>query len=120
MASRMSDPSLIIVGFLAAGMITASDFACMPFSTDDPVPTDFQHFEIYLLSEGEKATDVWAGALPAVEENNGALPHLQLSVTAGQGYAAPVWDRTSVAFEEVLLGVNYRCKTPGESVMFSQ
>jgi hypothetical protein len=80
MASRVSDPSLIVAGLLAAGVLTAPAFAGPPFRTDDPVPTDFQHFEIYLFSEGEKATDGWAGTLPGLEVNYGALPNLQLSV----------------------------------------
>src|SRR3954447_18165599 len=106
MASRASDPSLIVAGLLAAGMLTAPAFADPPFRTDDPVPTDFQHFEIYLFSEGEKATDGWAGTLPGLEVNYGALPNLQLSVAVGQGYAAPVAGRTSFAFEDVTLGQN--------------
>ena len=119
-SSRVSDPSLIVAGLLAAGMLTAPAFAGPPFRTDDPVPTDFQHFEIYLFSEGEKAIDGWTGTLPGLEVNYGALPNLQLSVTVGQGYAAPVEGRTSFAFEDVLLGAKYRFITPGEDDWFPQ
>jgi hypothetical protein len=102
MASRVSDPSLIVAGLLAAGMLTAPAFAGPPFRTDDPEPTDFQHFQIYLFSTGTKTTDGWTGTLPGLEVDYGALPNLQLAVTVGQGYAAPVEGRTSFAFEDVL------------------
>src|SRR5882724_10068903 len=58
------------LGFLALGALVRGG---PPFATDDPEPVEYRHWEIYLASQYQHATDGAAGTLPHVEVNYGAL-----------------------------------------------
>jgi hypothetical protein len=61
-------------------VIPAVAWAGPPFVTDDPEPTDFKHYEVYLFAQGTNARDGTSGA-SGIDFNYGAGPNLQL--TAG-------------------------------------
>jgi hypothetical protein len=76
----MHNPGKIIL--LTAGLnliLTAPTFAGPPFLTDDPVPVDYHHWELYLFGNGDHAgiNDFTING-PAMELNYGALPETQL------------------------------------------
>ena len=98
----------------AMGLIVAPAFAGPPFRTDDPVPVEFQHFEINLFSQGTQTNGGWSGLLPGFEVNYGALPNLQVHAIIQQGFTAPSGGRTGFALGDIELGVKYRFITPGE------
>ncbi|HEX3672563.1 MAG TPA: transporter [Candidatus Cybelea sp.] len=53
-----------------------------PFLTDDPVPTDYQHYEIYTYVDVEKNAGVATTTTgPSLEFNWGALRNVQVSAT---------------------------------------
>jgi hypothetical protein len=61
--------------------VSASEaIAGPPFATDDPVPTDYHSFEIYVYSQGTHDSSETSGTLPGVEVNYGAAPNLQISI----------------------------------------
>lgn len=49
-----------------------------PFVTDDPVPVEPGHWEIYGFSMGTVTHGDSAGILPGIDANYGALPNLHL------------------------------------------
>jgi len=49
-----------------------------PYESDDPEPTDFGHFEIYLFANGTNTRDSSSGAF-GIDFNYGATPDLQLT-----------------------------------------
>jgi Putative MetA-pathway of phenol degradation len=72
---------LLFVTF-AAALIATPAMAGPPYVTDDPEPTDYQHFEIYGFTAG---TDTRGGreGETGVDFNYGAAPNLQLSTVIG-------------------------------------
>jgi hypothetical protein len=106
--------------FGIAALLNCPAFAGPPFRTDDPEPVDYQHFELYMFSQGSKTANGWSGFLPAFEGNYGALPNLQLHVIIPQGYTAPDGGRTDLALGDIELGAKYRFITPGEDDWYPQ
>ena len=51
-----------------------------PYLTDDPEPTDYQHFEIYTFTEGTATRDGTSGE-GGIDFNYGGAPNLQLTAT---------------------------------------
>jgi hypothetical protein len=63
-----------------------------PFVSDDPQPTDYEHFEIYAFRQGSEARD-GVGLSSGIDFNYGGLPDLQLTavlpIEAGVPAAGP-------------------------------
>ena len=64
----------------AVGLIglATSSLAGPPYQTDDPVPTDYKHYETYVFNQGSSGKDGWSGAY-GLDFNYGAAPDLQLT-----------------------------------------
>lgn len=76
-----------------------------PYDTDDPVPTDFRHWEIYsfLAASGFRGQTEGAAGL---DLNFGAMPGVQLTATLPMNFVHdPV---TRIGAGNVELGVKYR------------
>jgi hypothetical protein len=72
---------------LALAAIPTAACAGPPFLTDDPEPTDFQHWELYApLFEADGSGENFAGAL-AAEINYGAAPDVQITVGLPVAYS---------------------------------
>src|ERR1700674_2329336 len=78
-----------------------------PYVSDDPVPTDYGHFEIYTFSNGT-ATRGDIGGASGVDFNYGAAPNLQLTATLPAGFDRPGSDRTSFGPSNIELAAKYR------------
>jgi hypothetical protein len=63
-------------------------FAGPPYVTDDPEPTDYKHFEIYLFADGTITRNDNAGQT-GVDFNYGAAPNLQLTAVLPLAYDRP-------------------------------
>ena len=79
-----------------------------PYTTDDPEPVAYQHWEIYLESLHARTADGWAGNAPMVELNYGAIPDLQLHIMAPFAYHAPRQGPQQFGYSNTELGAKYR------------
>jgi len=77
--------ALLCGAAMTLGM-AAPALAGPPYQTDDPEPTEYRHYEIYVFTT--YANDVGAGApnavsgnLPSLEVNYGLMPNVQFSLT---------------------------------------
>jgi len=93
------------LGFLALGALVRGG---PPFATDDPEPVEYRHWEIYLASQYQHATDGAAGTLPHVEVNYGALPNLQLHLIVPEAFDAPAGAARHFGPGDAELGAKYR------------
>lgn len=91
---------------LAPGMTSAQ--AGPPFATDDPEPTDYRHFEIYLYSEGTHVSNDTSGTMPGLEVNYGAAPNLQVSVAVPLAFDKGENHGTLYGYGATELGLKYR------------
>jgi hypothetical protein len=78
-----------------------------PFISDDPEPTDYQHYEIYLFANGTSAAEGKAGE-SGVDFNFGALPDLQLTAVVPLAYSLPSDGANEVGLGNVELAAKYR------------
>jgi hypothetical protein len=69
-------------------LLPALALAGPPFRTDDPEPVEYQHWEIYLASQGSFG-DGSEMTAPHVEINYGILPDVQLHLLAPLEYVNP-------------------------------
>ena len=59
-----------------------------PFITDDPEPTDYRHWEMYIFSEGTHEAAAASGvAAPLCDCDYGFLPNVQLHMQPGMAFA---------------------------------
>jgi hypothetical protein len=86
----------------------ASAFAGPPFRTDDPVPLEYRHGEIYLFSSGTRGGDGTSGTGPAVEFNYGPLPDMQFHIIVPMAYDAPEGDVSHFGYGDSEVGMKYR------------
>jgi len=59
-----------------------------PYLTDDPEPTDYQHFEIYTFTNGTATRD-GTSEEGCIDFNYGGASNLQLTATVPAGYINP-------------------------------
>ncbi|HSM96940.1 MAG TPA: hypothetical protein VLT91_12905, partial [Rhizomicrobium sp.] len=91
---------------LALGLTQAH--AGPPFATDDPEPTDYRHFEIYLYSEGTHVSNDTSGTFPGLEVNYGAAPNLQVSVAVPFAFDKGHSQGTLYGYGATEFGLKYR------------
>jgi hypothetical protein len=98
--------NVLIVMCLLAVTHTAA-IAGPPYQTDDPEPTSYRHYEIYVFGTyGNDADRGVSANLPSLEINYGLMPNVQFSVTlpfaTQQSRGAPLhagYDDTDVALK---------------------
>ena len=88
-------------------LLTRSAVAGPPYVSDDPEPTDYQHFEIYTYNLGTAARNGTAGQ-SGIDFNYGAAPDLQLTATLPEGFNRPVGGGTNVGWSNIQLAAKYR------------
>jgi hypothetical protein len=81
-----------------------------PYLTDDPEPTDYQHFEIYAFSQGVSAQGD-TGGQSGIDFNYGGAPNLQLTATVPMDYDLPSGGPAESGLGNVELAVKYRFLT---------
>jgi hypothetical protein len=92
---------------LALALLTRAAVAGPPYVSDDPEPTDDQHFEIYTFNTGTTTRDGTAGE-SGIDFNYGATPDLQLTATLPAGFDRPTGGRTRFGMSNVELAAKYR------------
>ena len=79
-----------------------------PYTTDDPVPADTGHFEIYLYSDATKTADTTAGTVLGMEVDYGLFADAQISVAVPFHYQPVGGDESAFGFGTAAVGVKYR------------
>jgi hypothetical protein len=79
-----------------------------PFTTDDPEPVEYRHWEVYLATQLSHDSSGWSGSLPQVEINYGAVPNLQLHLIAPVTFLAPRSGPTVFGYGDTELGAKCR------------
>lgn len=98
-------PALIVACLLAT---VTSALGGPPFVTDDPVPVDFQHWEVYLASQYNHTRGGSSGALPQVEVNYGVVPDLQLHLIAPVAFSSASGMDRQTGYGDTEVGAKYR------------
>lgn len=96
----------LLVALAVAGA-AAPAYAGPPYLTDDPVPTETGHWEIYAFSAGEGRGPVYDGEA-GVDLNYGPAKGVQLTSTLPLGLSHDRDTRWRVGTGDVELGVKYR------------
>jgi hypothetical protein len=97
---------------VVAGLLRASipALAGPPYLTDDPEPTDYQHYEIYAFTNGVSARDDASGE-SGIDFNYGGAPNLQLTATIPMAYDFPAAGASAVNLGNIELAAKYRFLT---------
>ncbi len=79
-----------------------------PFETDDPEPTDYQHWEIYLGATAQQFLGQgWSGTVPFLSINYGGFTDTQLSLTTQAAFSSS-GGVDYYGYGDILTGVKYR------------
>ncbi len=98
--------SLLIL-LLAFTAVSGIAEAGPPYASDDPEPTDFKHFEIYLFANGTNTRDGSGGAY-GIDFNYGATPNLQLTAVFPVEYDNPRGASSLTGLGNIELAAKYR------------
>lgn len=79
-----------------------------PFATDDPEPTDYQHYELYVAFQQARTIDGTSGVIPQVELNYGAVPNLQIGVAVPLAFSRPAGAMRQSGLGDIALSAKYR------------
>ena len=96
--------------FALAGVLSALSAPALggpPYVSDDPEPTDYGHFEIYLFGSGTAVRDGTGGA-GGIDFNYGAAPDLQLTGVVPLGFDSPSSGRTATGLGNIELAAKYK------------
>jgi hypothetical protein len=93
---------------LAVFLVSSTASAGPPYTTDDPEPVDYRHWELYLASQSFHDKDGWTGTAPHVEVNYGAVPNVQLHIIAPLAYSIPGNGPGAYGYGDTELGVKFR------------
>jgi len=79
-----------------------------PFRTDDPVPVELGHWEIFAFSTATRAAGDVAGVLSGVDANYGAAPDLQLHAAFPAAFDKPDGGGMAIGYGDTEFGFKYR------------
>ena len=100
-----------VVGILAGlAVLAASSKTAMagaPYISDDPEPTDYRHYEIYLFTNGTNTRHDTSGEA-GIDFNYGAAPDLQLAAVIPAAYESADNASTEAGLGNVELAAKYR------------
>ena len=92
---------------VALTVVCWTAWAGPPYITDDPEPTPFKEFEIYLFASGSDAHD-GSEAATGIDFNYGATPDLQLTMVVPVAYENPVGSDSASGLGNIELAAKYR------------
>ena len=87
--------------------LSALAFAGPPFLSDDPKPTDFEHYEIYLFANATFASQEKEGAA-GIDFNYGATPDLQLTAVLPMAYELSTHEGSRAGVGNIELAAKFR------------
>jgi hypothetical protein len=83
-------------------------FAGPPFLTDDPLPIDYKHWELYTFSTRDKSGAGTSTVGPAIEYNVGPLPNVHVHFVVPFAWNAPVGGPTASGLGDTEFGIKFR------------
>ncbi len=89
-------------------MLTLSAIAGPPYLTDDPEPTDYQHWENYLYTSGVSGGGAYNISGPAAGINYGPLPDTQFSASIPLVSVGGGGTSAATGLGDIQLSVKYR------------
>jgi hypothetical protein len=97
------------LGFLTtlALLMMSAAMAGPPYVTDDPEPTEYQHYEIYAFTAGIKTAD-GTGATAGIDFNYGGAKNLQLTMVVPAAYSGPNIGTRVTGFGDIELAAKYK------------
>jgi hypothetical protein len=95
------------IAFVLSMALARPALAGPPYVSDDPEPTDYQHFEIYTFDYGTAAR-IAPGGEAGIDFNYGAAPDLQLTATLPAGFDGSPGGPTSIGWSNIELAAKYR------------
>jgi hypothetical protein len=99
-------PSMSLVALL---LLSSAASAGPPYITDAPEPTDYQHWELYVFSQGTHAMgETSAVAPPSCDCNYGIVPNVQLHIQPGMAFAHANGTPLHLGPGDTEFGVKYR------------
>jgi hypothetical protein len=98
-------PGVSLAAFL---LLSSSALAGPPFITDDPEPTDYQHYELYFFSLGTHATGELTGVAPSCDCNYGGFPNVQLHFQPGMAVDKSNGSSLQWGLDDTEFGIKYR------------
>ena len=97
-----------LAGFLAlTGLISVPAFAGPPYVTDDPIPTDEGHYEIYAFTAGSMTVDGASGQA-GFDLNYGGAKNLQLTMVLPLAYDSPNHGQGMVGLGDIEFAAKYQ------------
>jgi hypothetical protein len=105
---RVAALLLLCCAVMSGTVISA--LAGPPYLTDDPEPTDYQHFEIYTFTNGTAMRDGTSGE-GGIDFNYGGAPNLQLTATVPAGHNIPASGPSAWNLSNIELAAKYRFLT---------
>ncbi len=93
---------------LAVALVSSTASAGPPYTTDDPEPVEYRHWEIYLASQSFHDTDGWTGTAPHFEVNYGVVPNVQLHAITPVAYSIPESGPRTYGYGDTELGIKFR------------
>ena len=96
-----------LFGALIALFSFTSAYAGPPFLTDDPKPTDYEHYEIYVFTNGTFASGGTDGDF-GLDFNYGATPDLQLTAVLPVSYEVPDHGHSRSGVGNIELAAKFR------------
>jgi hypothetical protein len=96
-----------LAAFLFFCAASESCFAGPPYVTDDPEPTDYQHFEIYAFGQGTDTRNGDASSA-GIDFNYGAAPDLQLTAVMPVEFDSAPSGRMATGLGNIELAAKYR------------
>ena len=97
-----------VISFAALVLLSLPALAGPPFVTDDPEPTDYQHYELYLFSLGTHTAGELSGVAPSCDCNYGGLPNVQLHFQPGMAVARTHGSPLQWGPGDTEFGIKYR------------
>jgi hypothetical protein len=97
----------IVASLAALVALPGAAMAGPPYMSDDPEPTDYQHYEIYLFSSGTNTRGGTSGAA-GLDFNYGAAPDLQLTAVLPIAYESPKGAAAVAGPGNIELAAKYR------------
>jgi len=101
-------PYLLVLMTIVFIGLSSWSWAGPPYITDDPVPVDYQHWEVYIGSQYFHLTSGVSMQGPLLEINEGVIPNLQLHVIAPFSYVRSGQFGNQYGYGDTEFGVKYR------------
>lgn len=79
-----------------------------PFRTDDPIPVEIAHWEVFAFSTGTGVAGGTSGTLPGIDANYGAAPDLQMHAALPVAFDASAGRAARFGYGDTEFGFKYR------------